>query len=80
MTLTALITFRAEKPYGIGRTANERASRIVGGYRAEITDGLPDGQFCYTGVCETAEEARTELASALYQIGSIDPTVIICYA
>ena len=69
MTFTALITYRAEKPFGVGRTASERHSRIVGGYRAEVTDGLPDGQFVYTGVCETRDEAKTELVGALKDRG-----------
>lgn len=65
MIYTALITYRAEKPFGVGRTAHERHSRIVSGFRAEITDGLPDGQFVYTGVCETREEAKAELIASL---------------
>lgn len=65
MTYAALITYRAEKPYGVGRTASERHSRIVPGYRAEITDGLSDGEFCYTGVCETAAEAKAEIIASL---------------
>jgi hypothetical protein len=69
MTFTALITHRAEKPYGVGRTAHERHSRIVPGYRAEITDGLPDGVFVYTGVCETRDEVKAELIGALKDRG-----------
>jgi hypothetical protein len=68
-TFTALIIYRAEKPYGVGRTAHERHSRIVPGYRAEITDGLPDGQFCYTGVCETKEAVKAELIASLKDRG-----------
>jgi hypothetical protein len=64
-TFTALITHRAEKPYGVGHNAHERAARIVGGYRAEITDGLPDGEFVYTGVCETRDEVKAELLANL---------------
>jgi hypothetical protein len=62
---TANITYRAEKPFGVGRTAHERFTRIIPGYRAEITDGLPEGQHCYTGVCETREEVKAELVEAL---------------
>lgn len=69
MTYTALITYRAEKPFGVGRTAHERHSRIVPGYRAEITDGLPDGQFVYTGVCETRDEVKAALIGALKNRG-----------
>lgn len=66
---TALVTYRAEKPYGVGRTADERHSRIVGGYRAEVTDGLPDGEFAYTGVCESYEAAKTEIIATLKHRG-----------
>lgn len=69
MTFTALITHRSEKPFGVGRTAQERHSRIVGGFRAEITDGLPDGVFVYTGVCETRDEVKAELIGALKDRG-----------
>lgn len=69
MTFTALITYRPEKPYGIGRTAHERHTRIVPGYRAEITNGLPDGVYCYTGVCETREEVKAELIASLKDRG-----------
>ena len=68
-TFTALITYRVEKPYGVGHNAHERHARIVGGYRAEITDGLPDGTFCYTGVCETREEVKAELIASLKDRG-----------
>jgi hypothetical protein len=69
MTFTALITYRSEKPYGVGRTAQERHSHIVPGYRAEITNGLPDGQFIYTGACETRDEVKAELIGALKDRG-----------
>lgn len=69
MTFTALITYRSEKPYGVGRNANERHSRIVPGYRAEITDGLPEGQFVYIGVCETRDGVKAELIGALKDRG-----------
>lgn len=69
MTFTALITYRAEKPFGVGRTAHERHSRIIPGYRAEITDGLPDGEFVYTGVCETRDEVKAELIASLKDRG-----------
>jgi hypothetical protein len=69
MTFTALITFRSEKPFGVGRTAHERHSRIVSGFRAEITDGLPDGVFCYTGVCETRDAVKAELVENLKGLG-----------
>lgn len=69
MTFTALITYRAEKPFGVGRTASERHSRIIPGYRAEIIDGLPDGEFVYTGVCETLDEVKAELIANLKDRG-----------
>jgi len=67
--LAALVTYRAEKPFGVGRTDHERASRIVGGFRAEVTHGLADGEFCYTGVCETAQAAKDELLASLAERG-----------
>jgi hypothetical protein len=65
----ASIWYRAEKPYGIGRTANERHSYIVPGYRGEIISGLPDGRAVYTGVCSTRDEVKAELVEHLKRLG-----------
>jgi hypothetical protein len=69
LALVARVTYKAEKPFGKGRSAHERHQRVVGGYRAEITDGLPDGVFAYTGVCETERAAVDELISSLKDRG-----------
>jgi hypothetical protein len=63
--LTASIYFQNEKPYGVGRTANERASRIVGGWRGEVIGGLEQGLTIYTGVCSSREQVKAELISHL---------------
>ena len=61
----AAIHYRREKPYGVGRTPDERHSYIVGGWRGEIIDGLENGRFIYTGVCETKQECAAELIQHL---------------
>jgi hypothetical protein len=68
-TFTASIYFQNEKPYGVGRTAHERASRIVGGWRGEIIDGLDEGLMIYTGVCSEREQVKEELVSHLKSQG-----------
>lgn len=57
--------YRAEKPYGVGRTREERASYIVPGWRGEVISGLEDGRAIYTGVCASKAEASQELVSHL---------------
>lgn len=42
---------------------------ILGGFRGEVVDGLPDGKFIYTGVCETKEECVAELIGHLNEHG-----------
>jgi hypothetical protein len=69
MIYQASIHYRAEKPYGVGRTAHERHSYIVPGYRGEIISGLDDGRAVYTGVCSSREEVKTELLSHLKRLG-----------
>lgn len=64
-TITASIFYRAEKPFGIGRTAQERSSRIVGGWRGEVIGGLEDGLSIYTGVCHDREAVKRELVEHL---------------
>lgn len=66
---TASVYHRPEKPYGVGKTADQRHKRIVGGWRAEIIDGLEDGHAVYTGVCETREGAIAELITHLKSQG-----------
>ncbi len=65
----ATVNYRAEKPHGVGRTAHERHSHIVPGWRGEIIDGLPEGRFVYTGVCATRDECKVELTSHLKCLG-----------
>jgi hypothetical protein len=67
--LTARIYYRAEKPYGVGRTAHERHTRIEPGFRAEVVDGLDDRTHVYTGVCATRDEARAELIGHVQRLG-----------
>ena len=69
MIYEASIYFRPEKPYGIGNSARERASRIVPGFRGEVISGLNDGLFVYTGVCATKDECKAELISHLKRLG-----------
>lgn len=64
-TFTASIFHKAEKPFGVGRTAHERASRIVGGYRGEVISGLPDGKFIYTGVHSERGQVKADLIAQL---------------
>jgi len=68
-TFTATIYYRAEKPYGVGRTAYERHTRIEPGWRGEIIGGLDDGINVYTGVCEDRETVKRELISHLKRLG-----------
>ena len=63
MIYVARLTYRAEKPYGIGATAHARHMRVEGGWRAEIVDGLDDGRLCYTGVEPSAESAKAALVA-----------------
>ena len=65
MTYTASVFHRPEKPFGVGRTVHQCGQRIVGGWRAEVIDGLPDGEFAYTGVCTSREGAISELTESL---------------
>ena len=69
MLYTASVSYRNEKPFGVGRTAHERHSRVVGGYRAEVISGLEEGHFIYTGVCATRQAAVAELVSQLKTAG-----------
>jgi len=66
---TASIFYRAEKSFGAGRTAHQRHKRIVGGWRAEVIDGLPDGVSIYTGVCADRDEVKRELIDQLKRNG-----------
>lgn len=68
-TFQVSVHHRNEKPFGMGRTARERHSRIVGGWRAEVIEGLPEGTAAYTGVCETRADALKELVSNLQSRG-----------
>ena len=68
-TFTASIFYRAEKPYGVGKTAHERHSRIEPGFRAEVINGLPEKLHIYTGVCSTREECKRELVDQLKKQG-----------
>lgn len=61
----ATIHYRPEKPFGMGRTAHERASRIVGGWRGEVISDLDGGKRIYTGVCPDREAVKAELISHL---------------
>lgn len=74
--ITFRTTYRAEKPYGIGNTAHERHTRIVGGWVAEAVDGLRKGEAVYTGACETEEQAITELGAELYHRGYEDSRLV----
>ena len=69
MTFTGTIYYRDAKPYGVGRTAHERHSRVVGGWRGEIIDGLTEGRSVYTGVCKTRDEVKQELVTHLKRLG-----------
>lgn len=60
-TFTAHVWFR----HGV----NKGYTKIMEGYRAEIIDGLSDGCFVYTGVCETAKDAVNELIDNLKSRG-----------
>jgi hypothetical protein len=68
-TFTASLFHRSEKPYGTGKSADQRHQRIVGGWRGEVISGLPEGWSIYTGVCMTREETKTELVHALKSKG-----------
>lgn len=62
---TARITYRNEKPYGVGSTAHERYTRIEAGWVAEIVDGLEDRQYVYYQPQETAMNIKK--ADATYE-------------
>jgi hypothetical protein len=64
-TFTASLFYRPEKPFGVGKSFHQRHQRIVGGWRAEIISGLPEGLSIYTGVCTSREDTKTELVNAL---------------
>lgn len=66
---TASIFYRPEKPFGVGRTAKERHSRIVGGWRGEVIGGLEDGRAIYTGVHADREAVKQELIGHLKRLG-----------
>jgi hypothetical protein len=68
-TYTGTIYYRNAKSYGVGRTAHDRHSRIVGGWRGEIIGGLAEGHSIYTGVCETRDEVKRELITHLKRLG-----------
>jgi hypothetical protein len=66
---TASIYYRPEKPFGVGRTAKERHSRIVGGWRGEVIGGLDDGRSVYTGVHADRDAVKRELVDHLKRLG-----------
>jgi hypothetical protein len=55
----------SEKPYGVGKTANERHTYIVGGWRGEVISGIDDDLTIYTGKCDTVQGCKDELISQL---------------
>jgi hypothetical protein len=69
MIYEAIITYRAEKSYGIGRTAREKHTRIVAGFRGEVISGLDKGLSVYTGVCATMDDCKAELIEHMKRLG-----------
>lgn len=70
--IEANVYFRAEKPYGVGRTADERHKFIVGGYRAEVISELPGDLRLYTGVHADADDAKRDLCEQAARHGVAD--------
>lgn len=64
-----MLTLQAQVWFRKGEFCRRLHTNIVEGFRAEVTDGLPEGVVIYTGVCSTRQEAIQELVVHLQQRG-----------